>query len=101
MLCFLCCLLVFCWCCVWLFVWLLCVAVLFWWFCLALHPVLPSCKSYEAQEGLSEMGTRPDAWDVTSRVLSFVVSLLVKDCQYPRDPLQPARKKKSCVVFTW
>ena len=30
-----------------------------------------------------------------SRVFPFVVSLLVKDCQYPRDPLQPARKKNA------
>ena len=49
------------WCLVWLFVWLFCVVVLFWWFCLAFHPGLPSYKSYEAQDGLSEMGTRPDA----------------------------------------
>ena len=27
--------------------------------------------------------------------VAFTVSLLVKDCQNPRDPLQPARKKKS------
>ena len=30
-------------------------------FGLAFHPGLPSYKSYEAQDGLSEMGTRPDA----------------------------------------
>ena len=34
--------------------------------CPALHLVLPSYKSYEAQAGLSEMGTRPGARDATS-----------------------------------
>ena len=48
------------WCLVWLFVWLVCVVVLSWWLCLAFHPGLPSYKSYEAQDGHSEMGTRPD-----------------------------------------
>ncbi len=42
-----------------------CLVVLCWGFgggvCLAIHPVLPSYKSYEASGGLSEMGTRPDA----------------------------------------
>ena len=42
-----------------------CFVVLCWSFgggiCLAIHPVLPSYKGYEASDGLSEMGTRPDA----------------------------------------
>ena len=63
--------------------------------CLAFHPVSPSYKSYEAQDGLSELDTRPDAWDAMSLVFALVVSLLVKNCQYPRDPSQPARRKKN------
>ena len=37
------------------------VVVLSWWLCLAFHPGLPSYKSYEAQDEISEVGTRPDA----------------------------------------
>ena len=82
--------------------WVGVVGLLFGWFVLVFcccgswfffHPFLPSYKSYEAHDGLSEMGTRPGARGMTSLVRFVVVSLSVLDCQYPRDPPQPVGKK--------
>ena len=81
------------WCC-WFVVWLVCVGVLLLWFLVFLPSIFASSyKSYEAHDGLSEMGARPGARGMTSLVRFVVVSLSVLDCQYPRDPLQPAREK--------
>ena len=53
----------------------------------------PSYKSYEAQMVLVKWAL--DLTLETQCLLPLVVFLLVKDCQYPRDPLQPASEKKT------
>ena len=84
-----------CWFCVWfVFCWFGCLLAVVGSLVFACAPYPPSYTSYE-NSSHSENGHLTFFWDAVPLVL-FVYSL-VKHCQYPRDPMQPAIKKKKSI----